>query len=128
MTQLRLCALIGVSSAVAAADKLESKTTYAKAYGRTKNAVAVDPATDLPRYPAVPPQEAVATWQVKAGFQLELAANEPQVRSPIALCFDERGRMFVCEMIDYSELRDTTPHLGRVVPFKHLRLANKIKV
>ena len=114
MTRLLLCALLGVSSAVAAADKLESKTTYAKAYGETKNAVAVDPAKDLPRYPAVAAQDAIATWQVKAGFQLELAANEPQVRSPIALCFDERGRMFVCEMIDYSELRDATPHLGRV--------------
>jgi putative membrane-bound dehydrogenase-like protein len=43
-----------------------------------------------------------------------LAASEPQVRDPIALCFDERGRMFVCEMIDYSEMRDVTPHLGRV--------------
>ncbi|MBL9134177.1 MAG: c-type cytochrome, partial [Verrucomicrobiaceae bacterium] len=33
---------------------------------------------------------------------------------PIAICFDERGRMFVCEMIDYSEMRDVTPHLGRI--------------
>jgi len=114
MTRLLLSALFGAACAVAAADKLESKTTYAKAYGETKNAVAVDPAKDLPRYPAVPPQDAIATWQLKAGFQLELAANEPQVRSPIALCFDERGRMFVCEMIDYSEQRDVTPHLGRV--------------
>ncbi|MFY8229414.1 MAG: PVC-type heme-binding CxxCH protein, partial [Opitutales bacterium] len=38
----------------------------------------------------------------------------PQVRDPIAVCFDERGRMFVCEMIDYSERRDEIPHLGRV--------------
>lgn len=97
-----------------AADNLKSKTTYAKAYGETKNAVAVDPAKDLPRYPAVPPKDAVGTWQVKKGFHLELAANEPQLRSPVAICFDERGRMFACEMIDYSELRDVTPHLGRV--------------
>lgn len=97
-----------------AADNLKSKTTYAKAYGETKNAVVVDPAKDLPRYPAVAPKDAIDTWQVKAGFHLELAANEPQVRSPVAICFDERGRMFACEMIDYSEMRDVTPHLGRV--------------
>jgi putative membrane-bound dehydrogenase-like protein len=97
-----------------AADGLQSKTTYSKAYGATKNAVAVDPAKDLPRYPAVAPRDAIATWQVKPGFKLELAAHEPQVRDPIALCFDERGRMFVCEMIDYSEMRDVKPHLGRV--------------
>lgn len=97
-----------------AADKLETKTTYAKAYGETKGTVAVDPAKDLPRYPAVEPKDAIATWQVKKGFKLELAAQEPQVRSPIAVSFDERGRMFACEMIDYSEMRDVTPHLGRV--------------
>ena len=50
----------------------------------------------------------------KAGFALQLAAHEPQVRNPIALSFDERGRMFVVEMNDYSEMRDATPHLGRV--------------
>ncbi len=95
-------------------DGIQTKTTYAKAYGETKNPVAVDPGKDLPRYPAVEPKDAINTWQVKKGFKLELAANEPQVRSPIAVCFDERGRMFVCEMIDYSEMRDVTPHLGRI--------------
>lgn len=97
-----------------AQDKIVTKTTYAKAYGETKNAVAVDPAKDLPRYPAVEVKNAISTWQVKKGFKLELAAHEPQVRDPIAICFDERGRMFVCEMIDYSEMRDVNPHLGRI--------------
>jgi putative membrane-bound dehydrogenase-like protein len=93
---------------------LRSTTTHAAAYGATRNTVQVDPAKDLPRYPAVKPQDATATWQVKPGFHLELAAHEPSVRDPIAMCFDERGRLFVCEMIDYSERRDETPHLGRV--------------
>jgi putative membrane-bound dehydrogenase-like protein len=95
-------------------DGIQTKTTYAKAYGETKNPVAVDPGKDLPRYPAVEPKDAIGTWQVKKGFKLQLAAHEPQVRDPIAICFDERGRMFVCEMIDYSERRDVTPHLGRI--------------
>jgi putative membrane-bound dehydrogenase-like protein len=98
----------------AQADGIKTKTTYAKAYGETKNAVAVDPAKDLPRYPAVEPKDAIATWQVKKGFKLQLAAHEPQVRDPIAICFDERGRMFVCEMHDYSEMREVTPHMGRI--------------
>ena len=87
-----IAALVALSTH--AADNLKSKTTYAKAYGETKNAVAVDPAKDLPRYPAIEPKDAIATWQVKKGFHLELAANEPQVRSPIAISYDERGRMF----------------------------------
>ncbi|WP_395745749.1 PVC-type heme-binding CxxCH protein [Prosthecobacter sp.] len=118
MIQTAACSLLLLlalsSTLMAQADGIKTKTTYAKAYGETKNAVAVDPAKDLPRYPAVEPKDAIGTWQVKKGFKLQLAANEPQVRSPIAICFDENGRMFVCEMIDYSEMRDVTPHLGRI--------------
>jgi putative membrane-bound dehydrogenase-like protein len=118
MTQTATCSLLLLTAFSAAlfaqADGIKSKTTYAKAYGETKNPVAVDPAKDLPRYPASEPKDAIATWQVKKGFKLQLTANEPQVRSPIAVSYDENGRMFVCEMIDYSEMRDSTPHLGRV--------------
>ncbi len=114
-TPILLIALILASlGALHGADALKSKTTYSEAYGKTKNVVTLDAARDLPRYPAVEPKEAPGTWQVKKGFALELAAHEPQVRDPIAICFDERGRMFVCEMIDYSEMRDVSPHLGRI--------------
>ncbi|MFN0074900.1 MAG: PVC-type heme-binding CxxCH protein [Prosthecobacter sp.] len=102
------------SALLAQADGIRTKTTYAKAYGETKNAVTVDAAKDLPRYPAVEPKDAIGTWQVKKGFKLQLAAHEPQVRDPIAICFDESGRMFVCEMNDYSEMREVTPHMGRI--------------
>ena len=97
-----------------AADGIKTTTTYQKAYGESKGAPTVDAAKELPRYPAVEPSAAISTWKVKPGFKLQLAAHEPQVRDPIAICFDERGRMFVCEMIDYSERRDEIPHLGRV--------------
>jgi|JI6StandDraft_1071083.scaffolds.fasta_scaffold01244_10 putative membrane-bound dehydrogenase-like protein len=106
--------LAALANAQAPKDGIATKTTYAKAYGPTNNQVMVDPAKDLPRYPAVAPKEAPGTWQVKKGFKMELVANEPQVRDPIAVCFDERGRLFACEMIDYSEMRDVTPHLGRI--------------
>ncbi|HBJ83020.1 MAG TPA: hypothetical protein DDZ88_03930, partial [Verrucomicrobiales bacterium] len=114
MKRLVLGLLALSPSLFAQSDDIKTKTTYAKAYGATQNAVAVDPGKDLPRYPAVEPQDAIGTWQVKKGFKLQLAAHEPQVRDPIAICFDERGRMFVCEMHDYSEMRDVTPHMGRI--------------
>ena len=104
----------GAAALAAAADAIPSNNTYSRAYGPTMNPVSVDPAKDQPRYPAVEPRDAVATWKVKPGYKLELAAHEPQVRDPISICFDENGRMFVCEMIDYSEMRDMKPHLGRI--------------
>lgn len=78
---------------------------------------AAEPEADpvqLPRLPPVEPADALKTFKLRAGFRLELVAAEPLVRDPIELCFDENGRMFVVEMIDYSELRDVRPHLGRI--------------
>jgi putative membrane-bound dehydrogenase-like protein len=69
---------------------------------------------DLPRFPANEPKDALKTFEVKKGFHIEIAACEPNVVSPVALSFDENGRLFVVEMVDYSERREETPHLGRI--------------
>jgi putative membrane-bound dehydrogenase-like protein len=69
---------------------------------------------DLPRFPANEPKDALKTFQIKKGFHLEIAACEPNIASPVALSFDENGRLFVVEMIDYSERREESPHLGRI--------------
>lgn len=69
-------------------------------------------AADLPRIPATEPDRALSTLKVRPGLRVELAAAEPLVVDPIAICFDENSRMFVIEMRDYSERRDE--RLGRV--------------
>lgn len=69
---------------------------------------------DLPRIKPTELKDVQKTFQVKKGFELQLAAAEPNVYSPIELCFDENGRMFVIEMRDYSEMREVKPHLGRI--------------
>jgi putative membrane-bound dehydrogenase-like protein len=109
-----LALLAGLGLCARAADSIQHLNSYQQVYGATKSATDIDPAKDLPRYPAVEPKDAVATWKVKRGFRIELAVKEPQTRDPIAVTFDENGRMFVCEMIDYSERRDEIPHLGRI--------------
>ncbi len=114
MKSLHCLVFAGACGVAIAAETIQHRNTYVRAYGETKSPTAVDPAKDLPRYPAIAPKAAVATWKVKAGFKIELVTHEPFVRDPIAITFDENGRMFVCEMIDYSEERDRTPHLGRV--------------
>lgn len=79
------------------------------------SALAAEPEPDagqLRRIPPTPPEKALATVKVKLGFRVELAAAEPSVRDPVALSFDERGRMYVVEMRDYSERRDE--RLGEV--------------
>ncbi len=63
-------------------------------------------AQDLPRLKPTEPADVMKTFTVRPGFRMDLVAHEPLVVSPVALCFDENGRMFVVEMIDYSERRD----------------------
>jgi len=46
-------------------------------------------------------QKIVAGMKLQDGFQVELIAAEPDVRQPIAFCFDERGRMWVAEAFSY---------------------------
>ncbi len=53
------------------------------------------------RKPPYSPQEALHTFRLPAGFRIELAAAEPEVTDPVAMAFDERGRLFVVEMPDY---------------------------
>jgi putative membrane-bound dehydrogenase-like protein len=69
-------------------------------------------AKDMPRVPPTEPGHALETFQIKPGFRIELVASEPLVMDPIALSFDEQGRLYVVEMRDYSERRDE--HLGRI--------------
>ena len=61
---------------------------------------------DLPRVPPMEPDKAVATYSVRPGFHVELMAAEPTIVSPVAMSFDENGKLYVVEMIDYSERRD----------------------
>jgi putative membrane-bound dehydrogenase-like protein len=56
-------------------------------------------AFDIP--PPLSPQEALAAFHVREGFQVELVASEPQVIDPVAFEWDAQGRLWVIEMRDY---------------------------
>jgi putative membrane-bound dehydrogenase-like protein len=66
----------------------------------------------LRRVPPMSPQEALASFEVADGFRIDLVAAEPLVVDPVAMAFDEHGRLYVVEMRDYSELDQA--RLGRV--------------
>ncbi|MFN0053485.1 MAG: PVC-type heme-binding CxxCH protein [Planctomycetales bacterium] len=58
---------------------------------------------ELPRIPPHEPADALATFQTLPGFRLQQVAAEPLLHSPVAIAFDEANRLYVAEMIDYSE-------------------------
>ena len=47
------------------------------------------------------PDEALASFELEPGYRIELAAAEPLVQDPVAVAFDERGRMYVVESRGY---------------------------
>jgi putative membrane-bound dehydrogenase-like protein len=61
---------------------------------------------------AVPPSEALSTFELEPGFQIELLAAEPLVSSPVDMEIDENGRLYVVEMPGYPLDKSGT---GRIV-------------
>ncbi|MBI4584694.1 MAG: c-type cytochrome [Planctomycetes bacterium] len=47
------------------------------------------------------PEEALRSFQLEPGLRIELVACEPLVVDPVALAFDERGRLYAAENRDY---------------------------
>jgi len=47
------------------------------------------------------PRDSLKQIAVDSGLKVELVANEPNIMSPVAVRFDEEGRMWVVQMRDY---------------------------
>jgi putative membrane-bound dehydrogenase-like protein len=60
-------------------------------------------------------QDSMKFMQVPAGFSLELFASEPDITKPISFSFDERGRVWVIEAMDYpNDVRNGAPGDDRI--------------
>jgi putative membrane-bound dehydrogenase-like protein len=51
--------------------------------------------------PALPPEESQKRFVVPPGFEVRLFAAEPEVVNPVAMTWDERGRLWVVELYEY---------------------------
>ncbi len=69
-----------------------------------------------PRAP-LSPDAALAQFVLEPGYRIDLVAAEPLVQDPVAIAFDERGRLYVVENRGYPdplEGEDEGPALGVV--------------
>jgi putative heme-binding domain-containing protein len=72
--------------------------------GRTRAATNDDvlPARfDHPPNQPYLPAEACSKMTVPHGFHVDLVASEPELVNPIAMTFDDRGRIFITESVEY---------------------------
>lgn len=51
--------------------------------------------------PALSPEEAQKSFVVPQGFEVRLFASEPEVVNPVAMTWDDRGRLWVLELYEY---------------------------
>ena len=112
ITSLRTRSILIAASAFAA-----GSITWAL---HTKNAgpESFDLKFKLPPPKPLSAEEELKTFKVPKGFHVELVAAEPMVEVPIAQSWDEKGRLFVCEMRGYMhnvEGRGEDQPLGRIV-------------
>ena len=90
--------LVGVVSAMIAGIAAEPKTSNA---------------------PFLKPAEAVAKMSIPEGFEVKIFAAEPDIAEPIAFCFDDRGRMWVAENLNYRTRRQhTNDQVSRIQIFE----------
>ncbi|HCN28292.1 MAG TPA: cytochrome C [Verrucomicrobiales bacterium] len=65
-----------------------------------------------------PAAEALKNLQLPGGFKAELIAAEPDVVQPIAMCWDERGRLWVVEGNSYPKPREVGAGQDRILIFE----------
>ncbi|MDW7995259.1 MAG: c-type cytochrome [Gemmatales bacterium] len=68
----------------------------------------------------MPAEQVAERWKLPPGFRVQVFAAEPNVRQPLALAWDDRGRLWVVENLTYADYRinfDLSLH-DRIVIFE----------
>lgn len=65
------------------------------------------------------PEASIKTFNLPAGYHLELVASEPMIKEPVAIAWDGNARMYVAEMRTYMQDADAT---GEQKPYSRISL------
>lgn len=87
-----------------------------------QSSMAAEIATPQDAPQPLSPAESAKQFHLPDGFRLDLIAAEPLIHEPSGVCWDERGRLFVCELHGYNlegqfdiDALNKTGELDRVV-------------
>lgn len=68
---------------------------------QTKKKVVIPHGQSAPPGPALTPAEAMKKMTLPPGFHVELIAAEPALVNPVAMTFDDKGRIWITESLEY---------------------------
>ena len=87
--------------------RFRARTLFCRIFAYSLGVSALQAAEVLPHRQDTPPnpprsaEESLRHMSVPDGFTVELVASEPEIVNPIAMCFDDRGRIWITESIEY---------------------------
>jgi putative membrane-bound dehydrogenase-like protein len=73
---------------------------------------------DLYPYAGLPAEDASRAMKVPAGFEVTVSAAEPDVKQPIAMAYDDRGRLWVAEAYEYPVRAEGEEGRDRILIFE----------
>ncbi len=82
-------------------------------------------APDVYPYAGLKPEEAAKVMKLPEGFTVTLCAGEPDVRQPIAMALDDRGRLWVAEAYSYPIRRKDSEAKDRILIFEDTKGTGK---
>src|SRR5262249_30684839 len=59
------------------------------------------PVEDVSSFPPKTPQDEQKALHVPPGFEIQLVAAEPDIHKPLNLAFDDKGRLWVTDTVEY---------------------------
>jgi putative heme-binding domain-containing protein len=95
--------LVAVTLLVGGIDRLVGSSALAQ--DRAGPAAMIPHGQDRPPNPPRSPAEAIRAMTVPPGFRVEVVAAEPEIVNPVAMTFDERGRIWITESLEYPRRR-----------------------
>jgi putative heme-binding domain-containing protein len=71
------------------------------AHTQDKAQIPPPPPPDIAPTEAKTPAEELKTFHLPPGFEIQLVASEPDIHKPMNIAFDDRGRLWVTESVEY---------------------------
>jgi putative heme-binding domain-containing protein len=84
---------------------LDARPGGASAFAQDRPDAVIPHGQDRAPNPPRSPSQAISAMTLSPGFRVEVVAAEPEIVNPVSMTFDERGRVWITESLEYPRRR-----------------------